>query len=101
MRILSRGSVRVDLRCDLRPCAQVFDDITQTLLDEQSLLVVEQLEPVIRLCRNDHRNEHRVVERRERICLQISLHKLQFVLFADSQQAMVAVFGRRKCLLIA
>ena len=82
-------------------CAQVFDDITQALLDEQSLLVVEQLEPVIRLCRNDYRNEHRVVERRERIRLQIRLHKLQFVLFADRQQAMVAVFGRRERFLIA
>ena len=100
MRILSHGFVRVDLRCDLRKCAQVFDDITQTLFDEQSLLVVEQLEPAIRLCRNDHWNKHRVVERRERICLQIGLHKLQFVLLADRQQAMVAVFGRRKRFLV-
>jgi hypothetical protein len=100
LRIVNQRFECVDLRFDLRNCTQILDDIAKSLLYEHSLLIVKQFEPVIRLCRNDHRNEHRVIERRERIPLQIGLHKLQFVLLANRQQAMVAVFGRRKRFLV-
>jgi hypothetical protein len=100
LRIVNQRFERVDLRFDLRNRTQVFDDIAKGLLYEYSLLIVKQFEPVIRLSGNDHRNEYRVIERRERIPLQIGLHKLQFVLLANRQQAMIAVFGGRKRFLI-
>ena len=63
--------------------------------------MVQQFRAGIGLRGGEHRDEHGVVKRGQRVRFQIRLDQFHFVAFAGREQSMVAILGGRERFLIA